>query len=72
MRSRKFMPHGLPRKWVSLPKVARRLGLSGEAALALIKSGALPARLVGGVRWFVDIADLDAFVIRRHQPRGAA
>ena len=55
-----------------MPKVARRLGITGEAALAFIKSGALPARLVGGARWFVALDDLDAFQIRRQQPRGAA
>ena len=65
-------PPGPRNRWISLPKVARRLGLSGESTLALIKAGELPARLVGGVRWFVALDDLDAFQIRRQQPRGAA
>ena len=69
----KRRPPTAARKWVSLPKVAKRLSLTGEAALALIKSGALPARLVGGMRWFVDRADLERFVLERHRgDRGAA
>ena len=58
--------------WLSLPKVARRLGLTGETALALIKTGELPATLVGGARWFVLLSDLDAYQMIRRQPRGAA
>ena len=58
--------------WLSLPKVARRLGLTGETALALIKTGELPATLVGGRGWFVRLDDVDAFQIRQQQPRGAA
>jgi len=67
-------PPGPRNKWVSLPKVARRLGVAGETALALIKSGALPGTLVGGARWFVTLDDLDTYQvqIRRQQPRGAA
>ena len=61
-----------PRQWLSLPKVARRLGITGEAALALIKSGALPAKLFAGCRWFVALDDLDVYQIRRQPPRGAA
>jgi len=57
---------------VSLPKVARRLGIAGETALALIKAGELPATLIGGARWFVALDDLDAYQIRRQPPRGAA
>lgn len=57
---------------MSLPKVARRLGIAGETALALIKAGELPATLIGGARWFVALDDLDAYQIRRQPPRGAA
>jgi len=46
------------------------LHLSGEAALALIKSGELPAILIGGARWFVLLEDLDAFQARHHRPDG--
>ncbi len=60
-----------PRRWLSLPKVAKRLSLSGEAVLALIRTGELPAKLVGGRRWFVALDDIDVFQVRRHG-RGAA
>lgn len=53
-----------------MPKVAKRLSISGETALALVRSGELPAKLCG-TRWFVALDDLDAYQVRR-QRRGAA
>lgn len=70
MRTKYKHPTNPRQIWVSLPKAARRLSLTGEQIIALIHSGELPGKLVGGGRWFVALADLDAFRVRRQ--RGAA
>jgi Helix-turn-helix domain len=56
--------------WVPLPRAATRLGLSPDAVLSLIHSRALPATLVGGARWFVQLKDIEAFKARRRAPNG--
>ncbi|MGP3982113.1 helix-turn-helix domain-containing protein [Streptomyces sp. KR80] len=43
---------------LSVSEVAERLGVSRQRVLALIHSGKLPARLIGG-RWVVESADAD-------------
>lgn len=56
-----------------LPTVARRLHLGLGRVVALIRSGRLEARLVGGCRWFVPQSALRAYRqrtgdLRRHEP----
>jgi len=70
MGARTSPPPGRPRQWLSLPKVARGLSLTGEQVVALIRAGELPATLVGGARWFVALDELEAYRMRR-QHRGA-
>jgi hypothetical protein len=47
--------------WLALPDVARRLSLSTERVLSLIRTGQLDARLVAGRRWFVHVNALERF-----------
>ena len=73
MRSKSTRPVGRRLVWVSLPSVAKCLSLSSEAVVALVKRGELPARLVGGSRWFIHSDILNAFAIGlRRDRKGAA
>jgi len=56
------------RRWLSLPKVARLLQLSGEVVRSLIESGELPARQEGS-HWLVALDEIDRFKIRRARGR---
>ena len=47
--------------WISLPQVARQLGVSFARALALVRTHQLRGQLVGGARWFVRAADLERY-----------
>ncbi len=48
-------------RWIALPQVARRLGVSFERALHLVRTRQLPGQLVGGARWFVRAEDLERY-----------
>ena len=52
--------------WLSLPDAARRAGIGWRRLLGLIRSGAVPAHLCGGRRWFVRAEDVRAL---RRRPR---
>lgn len=53
---------------IGLEDVAQRLGVHYMTAYRYVRTGLLPARQDGG-RWWVEPADLDAFVADRSRPR---
>jgi hypothetical protein len=61
-----------PRSWIPLPQVARRLGISFERALHLVRTRELPGQLVGGARWFVRAEGLERYRLLRAGSTGRA
>ncbi len=68
-RTLAFMP--LADQHLDLQEAADRLGVHYQTAYRWVRTGRLPASLIGG-RYTIDVADLDALESVRHTPRRRA